>query len=228
MKAENEALKERLNQTVHHSPPLSVAAISAPTTPATAMMAVNPAVDEPNYSNNNFEQQPRSTPSSPTRFVRNTKFTQHPHPQQPQQNTPSSSPLLHIHMPTLLTKEENCNLPPPLALPPPHQQQLQTGFSTMSVSSNSSSAASTPILSASHTFYTNTYQQQASIYIPQPPQLYNHHEVFNTQQPQQHKQQGLRPLLPANPQQQQQQNTSFLPALRMSGYEKIYGNVCRY
>lgn len=84
-------------------------------------------------------------------------------------------------------------------------QQLHTGFSNMSVSS-SSSVASTP-------YYTQ------SIYIPQPPQLYNHHQVFNTQQPQQHKQQGLRPLLPA---------TSFLPALRMGGYEKIYGNVCRY
>lgn len=79
----------------------------------------------------------------------------------------------------------------------------------MSVSSNSSSAASTP--THQHAYYT-------PIYIPQPPQLYN--QVFNTQQPQQHKQQaGLRPLLPA---------ASFLPALRMSGYEKIYGNVCRY
>ncbi|KAI8068996.1 hypothetical protein BDF21DRAFT_425904 [Thamnidium elegans] len=228
LQAENKALKERLNQpNNNHSPPLSAAALSAPTTPASTIITAMPAVDE-SFSNNNFQQSP-STPNSPTRFVRNTMFTQ----QQPQNNTSSvpSSPL-HIHMP----KEDNTtiihcsnNLPPPLALPPPHQQQLQNGFSTMSVSSNSSSASSTPILSASNTFYTNTYQQQqqqqpqSSIYIPQPPQLYNNHEVFNTQQPQQHKQQGLRPLLPATAQQ-----TSFLPALRMSGYEKIYGNVCRY
>lgn len=205
-----------MNQTTHYSPPLSTTAIiSAPTTPASTMISAMPAVDE-SFSNNNFQQSP-STPNSPTRFVRNTMFTQ--------QNTSSvpSSPL-HIHMPKEDTTTIHCNLPPPpLSLPPPHQQQLQNGFSTMSVSSNSSSATSTPILSASNTFYTNTYQ--SSIYIPQPPQLYNNHEVFNTQQPQQHKQQGLRPLLPAT---QQQQQTSFLPALRMSGCEKIYGNVCRY
>ncbi|GAA5796348.1 hypothetical protein HPULCUR_001718 [Helicostylum pulchrum] len=237
LQAENKALKERLN---HHSPPLSDAALSAPTTPAsTTMIAVMPAVDE-SFSNNNFQQQSPSTPNSPTRFVRNTMFTQ-----QQQQQQPSSVPSspLHIHMPKEDITIIHCssNLPPPLALPPPHQQQLQNGFSTMSVSSNSSSAASTPILSASNTFYTNTYQQQqqqqqqpqSSIYIPQPPQLYNHHEVFNTQQPQQHKLQGLRPLLPATTTaaaatSTTQQQTSFLPALRMGGYEKIYGNVCRY
>ncbi|GAA5809499.1 hypothetical protein MFLAVUS_002908 [Mucor flavus] len=234
LQAENKALKERLN---HHSPSLSQAALSAPTTPASTMITVMPAVDE-SFSNNNFQQSP-STPNSPTRFVRNTMFTQ-----QPQNNTSSvpSSPL-HIHMPKEDTTIMHCsnNLPPPLALPPPHQQQLQNGFSTMSVSSNSSSAASTPILSASNTFYTNTYQQQqqqpqSSIYIPQPPQLYNHHEVFNTQHPQQHKLQGLRPLLPATTNVTTNtttnttttQQTSFLPALRMGGYEKIYGNVCRY
>lgn len=133
-----------------------------------------------------------SAPNSPSRFVQNTIFTQ-------STSSVPSSPN---------TKEDGI-FPPPLVLPPP-QQQLQNGFSKMSVSSNSSSAASTP---TNNNFYTQ------SIHIPQPPQLYNHHQVFNTQQPQQHKQQGLRPLLPA---------TSFLPALRMGGYEKIYGNVCRY
>ncbi|KAF1803290.1 hypothetical protein FB192DRAFT_1277695 [Mucor lusitanicus] len=44
--------------------------------------------------------------------------------------------------------------------------------------------------------------------------------------------QNLRPLLPAtkspHPPAIQNHQTAFLPALRMSGYEKIYGNVCRY
>lgn len=47
-------------------------------------------------------------------------------------------------------------------------------------------------------------------YIPQPPQFVSR------------QQNGLRPLLPAT------NNTPILPSLRMSGYEKIYGNVCRY
>ncbi|KAI9252651.1 Myc-type, basic helix-loop-helix domain-containing protein [Sporodiniella umbellata] len=49
-----------------------------------------------------------------------------------------------------------------------------------------------------------------SFYIPQPPHPLSRHPS--------HPHPPLRPLLPASP----------LPSIRMSGYEKIYGNVCRY
>lgn len=209
MQAENNALKERLSQFTPSrqpsiSPPLSSASLH---TSAAAVPGLK-SVDECSFSNNNS-----SAPNSPTRFIRNnTMFNQ-----QPISMSVPSSPQYHLH------KQE---LPPPLVLPPPQQQQqiqqhLQTVFSTMSVSSNTSSTTSTPILSSAPFIYNNNPQQ---IYIPQPPQLYNH-EVF----PQQQKQ--LRPLLPATKSQpiiQQPPQQQILPALRMSGYEKIYGNVCRY
>ncbi|CAO3614741.1 unnamed protein product [Mucor hiemalis] len=261
LQAENNALKERLahftsspSRPTSISPPLSAATTiintpssSTTTTTTTTSAVVLKSVDD--SMNNNFpQQQSPSAPTSPTRFI--PVFNgQKAHSSSA--SVPSSP--LHTLNPIMPHNKENASmngLPPPLSLPPPrqqapqqhhHQQQqtqqahLQTVFSSMSVSSNTSSTNSTPTLSASPYPIYNTNSNPQQIYIPQPPQLFNHHphEVFQQQQPQQKGQPGLRPLLPATkPQIQQpaihQQQPSFLPALRMSGYEKIYGNVCRY
>ncbi|KAI8969244.1 hypothetical protein BDF20DRAFT_152821 [Mycotypha africana] len=61
--------------------------------------------------------------------------------------------------------------------------------------------------------------------IPQPPTLYNHNIENSTNN--NTNTSNLRPLLPAT---DKSSSTApfILPSLRMSGYEKIYGNVCRY
>lgn len=256
LQAENNALKERLahftsspSRPTSISPPLSAATINTSNTTTSAV--VLKSVDD-NMNNTFSHQQSPSAPSSPTRFIPvfNGQKTHTSSASVP------SSPL-HTLNPIMPQSKENASmnsLPPPLSLPPPrqqapqqhhhHQQQqqahLQTVFSSMSVSSNTSSTNSTPTLSASPypIYNTNTANHPQQIYIPQPPQLFNHHphEVYQQPPPlpqQQKGPQGLRPLLPATkPQLQQpaihQQQPSFLPALRMSGYEKIYGNVCRY
>lgn len=253
LQSENAALKERLShfsssRTSSISPPLTAATLT------TAPMVTS--VDEMN--NANYHQSP-SAPTSPHYMRSNTTFTQ-------QSASVPSSPHQHLKEEGVMHTSVPNSLPPPLSLPPPqqnqqppHQQQLQSVFSSMSVSSNPSSAASTPTLSSSTNYPYSSYP--SSVYIPQPPQLFNnssnhvvaynnnnsnnnninHHQHIQQQQQQQHHmdpvlkahpQQNLRPLLPAtkSPHHPAIQNhqTAFLPALRMSGYEKIYGNVCRY
>lgn len=255
MQNENAALKERLShfsssRTSSISPPLAAATLT------TAPMVAS--VDEMNSAN--YHQSP-SAPTSPRYMRSNTTFTQ-------QSASVPSSPHQHLKDEGVMHTSVPNNLPPPLSLPPPqqqaqqqaHQQQLQSVFSSMSVSSNPSSAASTPTLSSSTNYPYSSYP--SSVYIPQPPQLFNnssnhvvaynnnsnninqHQHIQQHQQHQQqqqhhmdptlkpHPQQNLRPLLPAtkspHPPAIQNHQTAFLPALRMSGYEKIYGNVCRY
>ncbi|CEP07617.1 hypothetical protein [Parasitella parasitica] len=242
---ENAALKERLShfassRTSSASPPSTAASLT--TAPTVA------SVDEMhNASGANYHQTP-SAPNSPRFAHRNTTFTQ-------QSMSVPSSPLQHMKEDGILNTPAPNNLPPPpLSLPPPQQQLLQSVFSSMSVSSNHSSAASTPTFSSGS---NNSYPYSpchSSVYIPQPPQLFNNsdkHVVAYHNHPQQHapqpplhkidpnlkarhphSPQNLRPLLPAtkSPHSPRIQNhqTAILPALRMSGYEKIYGNVCRY
>ncbi|KAI7894096.1 uncharacterized protein EV154DRAFT_499355 [Mucor mucedo] len=222
LQAENNALKERLNlshnvaintnNSMRVLPVATPLPASSPSPPAPAPAALQalqaPALQAPiNVVN---EIYPPSAPNSPRFIVSdNSIFTQ------TSISLPSSPQKEELRLPQQHHQAQYTH-PHQQYHPAQQQQQLQNGFSNMSVSSNSSSAASTP--THQQTFYT-------PIYIPQPPQLYN--QMFNTQQPQQHKQPqpqqqqsgGLRPLLPA---------ASFLPALRMGGYEKIYGNVCRY
>ncbi|KAI8049121.1 uncharacterized protein B0P05DRAFT_563798 [Gilbertella persicaria] len=85
-----------------------------------------------------------------------------------------------------------------------------------SPASNNSSIVSTPSSSSSTCSYP--YYNQAHPIQPQ--------QQFAQIQP--HHQGGFRPLLPATTTTTSPPSTQFLPSLRMSGYEKIYGNVCRY
>lgn len=111
------------------------------------------------------------------------------------------------------------NVPPPLNLPPP-----QSILSNSTTSSTVSTPTSTPPQQAhappsQQPALAPHYAPPPSFYIPQPPTLYNYPPM------QQQQQQNLRPLLPAT---SKSSSTQFLPSVRMSGYEKIYGNVCRY
>ncbi|GAN03496.1 hypothetical protein MAM1_0041c02950 [Mucor ambiguus] len=244
---ENAALKERLSHFSSSRPSSISPPLAAATLTAAPMVA---SVD--GLNNANYHQSP-SAPTSPRYMRSNTTFTQ-------QSASVPSSPLQHSKEEGVMHTSVPNNLPPPLSLPPPqqqqqppHQQQLQSVFSSMSVSSNPSSASSTPTLSSSTNYPYSSYP--SSVYIPQPPQLFNnssnhvvafnnsnsnninHHQHIQQQHHidpvlKAHPQQNFRPLLPAtkspHPPAIQNQQTAFLPALRMSGYEKIYGNVCRY
>ncbi|EPB88724.1 hypothetical protein HMPREF1544_04483 [Mucor circinelloides 1006PhL] len=244
---ENAALKERLS----HFSSSRTSSISPPLTAATLTTApIVASVDELN--NANYHQSP-SAPNSPRYMRSNTTFTQQSAsvPSSPLQHLKEEG-IMHTPVPNNLPPP--LSLPPPQQQQP-HQQQLQSVFSSMSVSSNPSSAASTPTLSNNNNNYPYS-SYPSSVYIPQPPQLFNnssnhvvaynnshnninHHQHIQQQQQHNmdptlkaHPQQSLRPLLPAtkspHPPAIQNHQTAFLPALRMSGYEKIYGNVCRY
>ncbi|KAI8647201.1 hypothetical protein BD408DRAFT_408773 [Parasitella parasitica] len=245
LQSENAALKERLShfassRTSSVSPPFT--AVSLATAP------IGSSVDELSNPATKYYQTP-SAPTSPRLAHRSTTFTQ-------QSASVPSSPLQHMREESILNTSAPNNLPPPpLSFPLPQHEQLQSVFSSMSVSSTHSSAASTPTFNSSS---NNSYPYSpytSSVYIPQPPQLFNngsnHVVAYNNTSHQQkqhihqlqhnidpnlkaHPQchQNLRPLLPATKSPHspviQNHQTAFLPALRMSGYEKIYGNVCRY
>ncbi|KAI8366568.1 hypothetical protein BD560DRAFT_400701 [Blakeslea trispora] len=207
LQAENMALKERLCQYTSQNPSLSSPTASSP------FLSPNDDTDESLLKN---QTQPSpSAPNSP-KFLRNTN---HQFQLAPQSMSVPSSPHHHY---------QHTNLPymanlTPLSLPPSKQQQqqqqqqqqhLQTVFSTMSVSSNSSSNVSTPTSSSSSPYpYYNSQ-----------PQFQQHPIQPQTSLPQIQTTHGYRTLLPATT----PSSTQFIPSIRMSGYEKIYGNVCRY
>jgi hypothetical protein len=235
LQAENQLLKDRLN-------PSSTSVDENILLKSVTNFSQSPsAPNSPTrFVRNALSVQSVSVPSSP----RN-----HHHHEDTVINLTTAPPLTlppqqqhhHHHHPPIFTS----STPPPSSIISAHSNTsspVPASTESCTSSPSISNVLIPTVTSGYHNYHGYHYNSPPvaalSVSIPQPPQLYNYKQ--QQQQQQQHPEAvqfkqtnnkpgtppGLRPLLPAtNKYPQQQQHP---PSVRMSGYEKIYGNVCRY